>query len=170
MSRAVTEMRGSSFLSLRAYGKYGNTAVRRRADACLSASRRMSSSTMCSESGGAAVCTTNTSCSRTFSSIFTFRFSFEKRRVVRVPRVSPRHWQISSASAGWDDPEKTFNPSMQLGPPLPAAGTGGCRAAPVDHHERDAAERRDGGDREAQRDGLAQERDATRGGDDRHAE
>ena len=34
-------MRGSSFLSLRAYGKYGSTAVTRRADECLSASSRI---------------------------------------------------------------------------------------------------------------------------------
>src|SRR5262245_19340442 len=111
MRRAVTEMRGSSFLSLRAYGKYGNTAVRRRADACVSASRRISTSTMCSESGGAAVWTTNTSCSRTFSSILTLRFSFEKRFVVVAPGVMPRHLQISCASPGWEDPEKILSPS-----------------------------------------------------------
>ena len=85
ISRAVIEMRGSSFLSLRAYGKYGSTAVTRRADECLSASRMMSSSTMFSDSGGHAVCTTNTSSSRTFSSILTFKFSLEKRVVCARP-------------------------------------------------------------------------------------
>ena len=39
---------------------------------------------MCSESGEQAVCTTNTSCSRTFSSILIFKFSFEKRTVSQV--------------------------------------------------------------------------------------
>src|SRR6185295_3641307 len=113
--RAVMEIRGSSFLSLRAYGKYGRTAVTRRAEACRSASSRINSSTMFSDRGGAAVCTTNTSCSRTFSSIFTLRFSFEKRVVVTAPGAMPRHLQISCVSAGCDDPEKTLSPSMSVG-------------------------------------------------------
>src|SRR6185295_4439663 len=113
--RAVMEIRGSSFLSLRAYGKYGRTAVTRRAEACLSASSRIISSTMFSDRGGAAVCTTNTSCSRTFSSIFTLRFSFEKRVVVTAPGAMPRHLQISCVSAGCDDPAKTLSPSMSTG-------------------------------------------------------
>src|SRR4029453_11086832 len=114
MRRAVMEIRGSSFLSLRAYGKYGRTAVTRRAEACLSASSRINSSTMFSDRGGAAVCTTNTSCSRTFSSIFTLRFSFEKRVVVTAPGAMPRHLQISCVSAGCDDPAKTLSPCMSV--------------------------------------------------------
>src|SRR5262249_33091380 len=80
-------------------------------DACVSASRRIRTSTMCSESGGAAVCTTNTSCSRTFSSILTLRFSFENRFVVVAPGLMPRHLQISCPSLGWEDPEKILSPS-----------------------------------------------------------
>ena len=64
-----------------------------------SASSRINSSTMCSESGGHAVCTTNTSCSRTFSSILTLRFSFENRVVCARPSGISSSSQISRASA-----------------------------------------------------------------------
>src|SRR5882724_6878765 len=137
--RAVMEMRGSSFLSLRAYGKYGRTAVTRRAEACVSASSRINSSTMFSDSGGADVCTTNTSSSRTFSSIRTLRFSFEKRVVESRPGAMPRHLQIAWASAGCDDPEKTLRPSISAAHTAPPSWTG--QAARGDTHQLKAGRR-----------------------------
>src|SRR6478609_3584058 len=73
------------------------------------------SSMMCSDSGEHAVCTTNTSCSRTFSSILIFKFSFENRTVCARPSGIPRWWQISAASSGCEAPAKTLR---LLGVPL----------------------------------------------------
>src|SRR3970040_1395136 len=70
----------------------------------------MSSSMMVSDSGGHAVCTTNTSCSRTFSSILILRFSLEKRVVCARPSGMPSSLHISRASAACDAPEKTLSP------------------------------------------------------------
>src|SRR3954471_24717868 len=91
------------------------TAVTRCADAWRRASSMIKSSMMCSESGGHAVCTTNTSCSRTFSSILILRFSFENRTVWERPSGIARWWQISAARPGCEAPEKTLR---LLGVPL----------------------------------------------------
>src|SRR5262245_9007659 len=115
ISRAVIEMRGRSFLSERAYGKYGSTAVMRPAEACFNASIVISSSRMPSETGVQEGWITNTSASRTFSSICTSRFSFEKRTTVEWQRSMPRCLQMSRASSGWALPPITLiSPIMGL--------------------------------------------------------
>ena len=97
-SRPVIEMRGASFLSERAYEKYGITAVTRRAEALRSASSVISSSMMWSLTGSVNDCTTKTSRSRTFSWIWTCRLSLEKREISSGLSARPRCAQISAAS------------------------------------------------------------------------
>ena len=91
----------------------GMTAVIRRALALFSASIMMSNSRIPSETGEQDGCTTNTSPSRTFSSIFTFRFSFEKRWVWERPSGIPTWRQMALVSAGCAEPENILRlPSM----------------------------------------------------------
>src|SRR4029453_7198698 len=71
------------------------TAVMRCAEACFSASMVMSNSMMPSETGEHEGCTTNTSASRTFSSIWTNMFSFEKRMTLERPSGKPICEQIA---------------------------------------------------------------------------
>jgi len=76
---------------------------------------------------GADVCTTNTSSSRTFSSIRTLRFSFEKRVVESRPGAMPRHLQIAWASAGATI-RKDLEPSISAAILLPFMdGSSGAR-------------------------------------------
>ena len=105
------EMRGSSFLSLRAYGKYGITAVTRCADAWRKASSMISSSMMCSDSGGHA----RLHDEHVLLAHVLFDLDLEvlvrEARGVRAPERMPSSPQISRASSGCDEPEKTFSPS-----------------------------------------------------------
>jgi hypothetical protein len=112
--RAAIEMRGRSFLSERVYGKYGSTAVMRPAEACFRASIVIRSSMIPSDTGGHEGWITNTSASRTFSSICTSMFSFEKRTTVVREGLMPRHLQMSSASSGCAVPPITLtSPTMR---------------------------------------------------------
>ncbi len=70
ISFAAIGTRGLSFLSCRAYPKYGSTAVIRDAEDRRNASSRIRSSIMESFTGVHVGCTTNTSAPRTFSSIW----------------------------------------------------------------------------------------------------
>jgi len=68
---------------------------------------------MPSETGGHDGWITNTSASRTFSSICTSMFSFEKRTIVVRQGSIPRRRQMSRASSGWALPLMTLTvPSM----------------------------------------------------------
>ena len=57
-----------------------------------------------SETGGQEGWMMKTSASRTFSSIWTSRFSLEKRKTVERQRSVPRYLQMSCASSGWAVP------------------------------------------------------------------
>src|SRR4029450_4803729 len=60
------------------------------------------------ETGGHEVWITNTSASRTFSSIWTIRLSFAKRTTRERATESPRWAQIDVAGWGWEDPATTW--------------------------------------------------------------
>src|SRR5215813_7389948 len=94
------------------------TALMRCAEACFSASMVMSNSMMPSETGEHEGCTTNTSASRTFSSIWTNMFSFEKRMTLERPSGKPICEQIALASSGCAEPLKILM-SRYTDPPPP---------------------------------------------------
>ena len=101
------EIRGASFLSDRAYAKCGITAVMWAADAPRAASSINSSSNRFSWTGGTSDWTMYTSRRRQFARSWTCRQSL-LNLVVRVWHSStPRIWHISSAKAGWAEPENT---------------------------------------------------------------
>ena len=90
MSRAVIGTRGWSFLSERAYEKYGTTAVMRLAEARFRASIMISSSRIESLTSGYVGWTMKTSCSRTFWLILGKMFSFENLTTSALPSGTPR--------------------------------------------------------------------------------
>ena len=100
--------RGRSFLSERAYPKYGITAVTRSADARMKASHIINSSIRCRSDGGQVGWTIKTSWPRTFSPIWKLNSPSEKRSVLAFPSSQSRWPQISSASSRCALPEKTL--------------------------------------------------------------
>ena len=69
---------------------------------------------MFSDSGGQAVCTTNTSCLAHVLVDLDLQVLVGEARRVRAPSAIPSSSQISRASSGCDEPEKILSPSAVI--------------------------------------------------------